>query len=434
VSGERRAAAVAALLLAAVGLALAEGAWLAAALCLAAWALAGLAAAPPSIELSARRLISPSFLEPGRERLVEVEVEIRNAGLRLELVELEDRPPKGSSAAGGSTSWKGSLDSGASAFLRYSLRVGRGLHEFSAIRARAVDPFAAVESLAELPCPGRIVAPPAPAGGARASFSAPSARAFSGFSRARRAGAGLDFAGTRQYGPGDPLRDLNWRAWALWGEEIVNLREEERALDAGLILDCRAQAYERDEIFEAAVGAAASLAESLLDGGHRVAFLAYGSTIAWTPPGAGRVHRLRIRAAAAGAALGSHAAFERFDNLPVALFPPRSLVLLVSPLLPEDVEPLRSLVALGYSAGALRPRPGAACPPPGAAGRPPAEAAAARLARRMAGLEAELTASRLLRSGVALWDWEPGRPLGSALRIGALGDVYRGPRARGRVG
>lgn len=421
----RKAAAAAALLLAAAGMLLAEGAWIAAALGLAAWVLAGTAASAPEPLLEATRRLSTSFLEPGpeAERIVEVEVELRNLGPRLELLELADRLPPGGSVAEGSNAWKGSLDAGATATISYGLRLGRGLHRFDQVEARALDPFHALESRLALPCPGLVVAPPALAGGARAAFTAPSARAFSGLSRARRTGAGTDFAGTRQYGPGDSLRSLNWRAQARWGEEIVNVFEEERAIDVGLVLDCRAQAYDDQALFDSAVSAAATLAETLLDGGHRVAFLNYGSTIEWTPPGSGRTQRLRLRSAAAGAALGSHVAFERFDNVPVYLFPPRSLILLASPLLPDDAGPLRSLVALGYAVAVLRP------------GRPASrdETTEGAIAARMRAMEDEITATRLLRAGIEVWAWEAGTPLGAARPLGATGAAARSLRGRRRT-
>lgn len=427
-SRARSAAAAASLALTAVGFATARGAWFAAALGLAAWFFAGLARGAPELRLDARRSLSDSFLEPSpeTERFVEVEVEVRNLGERLDFLELGDRIPRGASLREGASSWRGSLDAGASVALRYTLGLGRGLHDFSFVDARAVEPFSALEASAALSCPGRIVAPPPLAGASRASFGAKAARAFSGLSRARRVGAGTDFAGTRQYGPGDSLRSLNWRAQALWGEEIVNVYEEERALDAGIVLDCRAQAYDRGELFEAAASAAASLAEYLLDGGHRVAFLGYGSTIEWTPPGSGRAQRLKTRIASAKACLGSHAAFERFDNVPVQLFPPGSLVLLVSPLLSEDVEPLRSLIALGYSVAVLRPALGAADEAPDGGGL-------GRLARRMVDTGAELTASRLLRAGVEVWSWDPRSPLWTARPLGAAAGAARAGRARMRA-
>jgi uncharacterized protein (DUF58 family) len=208
------------------------------------------------------------------------------------------------------------------------------------------------------------------------------------------------------------LKCLNWRAEALWGRPIVNLFEEERAIDAGIILDCRCEAYARTELFEAAAAAALSMAEDLLDRGNRVAFLSYGSLIAWTPSGAGREQRQRLRMAVARAELGAHAAFDRFDNLPIRIFPPRSLVLVVSPLRREDVAPLRSLRALGYEVSILRPDPLAF------EQRGPGPEGA--LAMRILTLERDVLLSRLLRAGITILHWNPLNPL-AALHVHAKG-------------
>lgn len=428
-SASRAVAAAAAFALAAAGILLAQGALVAAAVPIAAWAIASARAeaqAAARLGLEAERRLSSTFLEPGAlpppgedrgagegRATVDVEVEVRNRGGRIELLTLVDIVPPGAVVASGRTEWRGSLDSGASAFIRYTVGVGRGVHSFEAVQARAEDPFLAAAAEAELPCPLAVVAPPPIQVAPDCALSAPQARPFSGLSRSLRQGGGTDFAGTRQYSPGDPLRSLNWRAEALWGQAIVNVHEEERALDAGVILDCRAQAYDRQALFESAVSAAASLAEALLDGGHRVAFLSYGSVIEWTPPGSGKGQRTRIREAAAKAALGSHAAFERFDNIPVKLFPPRSLVLLVSPLARGDLVPLRTLIALGYAVCVLKPDL--------LSGRGEGEATdeAAALALEISRAEDAVLSARLVRAGATIIAWDVARPLSAARLVGA---------------
>jgi uncharacterized protein (DUF58 family) len=218
--------------------------------------------------------------------------------------------------------------------------------------------------------------------------------------------------------PGDPVRNLNWRAESLWGRPIVNVFEEERAIDVGVLLDARSIAYENCEQFEEAVCAAAAYADRFLAAGNRVSFLSYGSTIEWTPPGSGRMHRYRVRKAVSRAALGSHAVFERFDAVPPRIFPPKSAILIVSPLLRDDIPRLRSLKALGYSVAVLRlsgtrPRPLAAVAGGGAVSSPTAcrgaSAAdfAASLGARIAAIEDPIVDRRLLAAGMEVLRWMP---------------------------
>lgn len=401
----RTVAAALALLLSAVGLLRAEGAFFAAALPFAAFAALGFLWSAPAPVLVASRRLSSRLAAAGAT--VEIMLVVCNHGSRLEALTLADTPPGGLPIVAGTAAWQGSLDAGAEVTLRYVIQCARGCFTFDGLVATAEDPFTAVQAAIPLACPALLAAYPRALRAPGLRFGAGAARPFSGRSRTKRAGTGTDFAGTREYTPGDPLKCLNWRAEALWGRPIVNVFEEERAIDVGLILDCRCEVYDRQELFEAAVTAALSLAEDLLDRGNRVAFLSYGSLISWTPSGLGREQRLRLRLAAAKAELGAHAAFDRFDNVPVRIFPPRSLVLVVSPLRREDAAPLRSLRALGYEVAVLRPAP-LSLEEPGAG---PVRA----LARRLLVLEGEVLLSRLLRAGITLLEWNAAEPL-AALR------------------
>ncbi|MDP3176940.1 MAG: DUF58 domain-containing protein, partial [Spirochaetaceae bacterium] len=289
--------------------------------------------------------------------------------------------------------WRGSLDAASSLELSYSLRPARGFHEFGDLVACAEDPLSGASALASLPCPLAIAAHPAIRHLGKEGLGRGAPRPFAGASLSRRDGAGTDFSGTRDYCPGDPLRALNWRAEALWGLPVVNVFEEERAIDALVVLDARAVAYESRAEFEEAAAASLSLAEAALDRGGRVAFLCYGSSIAWTPPGFGREHRLRLRLAAAKAELGDHVAFEELDNIPLGLFPPRCMAIVVSPLLPADVERLRGLEARGHPVLVYRR---AKADPPSPLGGDRADA----VARRIVALEEKILLSRLARSGI----------------------------------
>lgn len=436
----RLAAALAAAASIGLGLALAHGAWLAAALPLAAWLL--LAPEPPEPELVATRTVEPSLARAGEPVVVRIAIE--NRGPALELFRLSDRLPPGAALdepgfkTGEDYSWTGPLEAGETLELRYAIRCPRGLFRYAELACELELPFWARRRSFALPCPGRVAVEPISLAPPALALAGGSVRPFGGSSGVRRPGEGSEFHGTRDYSPGDRLRSLNWRAGALWGQAVVNVFEGERAVDLGVILDCRAEAYASAAQFEAACAASLALAEGFLDGANRVAYMRYGAELSWVPSGSGREQRRRVRRSASAAALGDHAAFERFDHLPISIFPPRSLVLFVSPVLRDDLRSLLSVKALGYELAVLRINPDAdfdAFAAPGGPGAVAAESPAApseagtnggsaaaksavaagiqALAERVARFEGELIVARLRRSGAIVLDWDGRKPLRS---------------------
>jgi uncharacterized protein (DUF58 family) len=53
-------------------------------------------------------------------------------------------------------------------------------------------------------------------------------------------GKGIDFAGVREYFPGDDVRSIDWNVTARLGRPYVKLFEEERELSLFLLIDCSA--------------------------------------------------------------------------------------------------------------------------------------------------------------------------------------------------
>ncbi|MBP7263287.1 MAG: DUF58 domain-containing protein [Spirochaetia bacterium] len=394
--------------LCALGIFIQDGRLVALALPAAAWLILGEAGRPELPALRVTRVLDPPLPDEGQPCTVTVTA--GNEGGRVELLTLVDLLPKGVAVAEGSPVWTGHLDAGASVAYSYVITIKRGDYRFTALRASSQSPLWGSERSADFPCETRVWIAPAIMAPPQIKAGPESVRPFSGVSGAKRPGQGSEFFGTREYQAGDRLRSINWRAGALWGQDIVNVYEGERAIDAGIILDCRAEAYQSLDQFDDACRAALSCAEGFLDGGNRVAFLRYGAELHWTTPGAGRVQRLKLRASCAAAELGDHAVFERFDHLPINVFPPRSLVILVSPGLRDDLPALRSMRALGYTVALI-----AILPRQDDQSKDDAQGA---LAGRIEDLEREVFMTRLVRSGISTLPWNPDRPLSQLRQYG----------------
>ncbi|MEM1523198.1 MAG: DUF58 domain-containing protein, partial [Thermofilaceae archaeon] len=114
----------------------------------------------------------------------------------------------------------------------------------------------------------------------------------------RRSGRGYEFYGVREYAPGDELRRVNWRASARLGKLLVNEQVEERVTDVLLVVDAGLLGVldpaTVEEVVEAEVSLAASLALSLLRSGNRVGLVTRGRESSWVRPGFGRRHLDRV--------------------------------------------------------------------------------------------------------------------------------------------
>jgi uncharacterized protein (DUF58 family) len=207
----------------------------------------------------------------------------------------------------------------------------------------------------------------------------------------------------RDYQPGDPLRWINSRASARHPHTLfINEFEQERVADVGLILDARQQSDAHGpagSLFEHSVRAAAALADVFLNGGNRVGLFIYGRSLDWTYPGYGKVQRLRILQALARAKTGGGHVFEKLEHLPARLFPAKSQLVLVSPLLPADARELLALRARGYRLLVISPNP----LPFERPGLPDSDVVAA--ATRLANLERQLLLAKLRQADIRVVDW-----------------------------
>jgi uncharacterized protein (DUF58 family) len=195
--------------------------------------------------------------------------------------------------------------------------------------------------------------------------------------------------------------------------------EQERVADVGLILDARHQSDARGaegSLFEQAIRATASLADTFLSAGNRVGLFIYGAYLDWTLPGYGKVQRQRILQALARAELGEGEVFETLEHLPTRLFPARSQLVLVSPLLKEDPDLLIRLRAHGYRLLVISPDPVAFERQGLAASRE------VELATRLAHLERSILLDKLRQADIRVVNWPVDTPFAEAAHA-ALGRV-----------
>ncbi len=357
----------------------------------------------------------------GRLRAVEgdeigVELTVDNGGKGIALLSVTDGTPPGLARIDGHAQFLGRLPTDGTETVSYVVRAQRGLHAFNKVKVRVWSPWGLavresrvlVETAVKVHPRFEVIDP--------ITIRPQRTRAFAGPVRANRGGQGLDFFGCRAYTPGDDVRRINWRAYARLDSLIVNEYELERIADVNIILDARAKSHAQlaeDTTFDHSVRAAAGLAAHFLEQGNNVGLLVYGDYLQWVFPGIGRLQLERILDQLAEARLGDKAVFEELRFIPARLFPARSQLVLVSPLVDEnDIEIVALLIDRGYSILLV-------CPYSMSvehAERRTADATAADLAMRILDLRRDLFLGGLAGIGASVIDWRVEQPFRVACR------------------
>ncbi|MCP4356553.1 MAG: DUF58 domain-containing protein [Chloroflexi bacterium] len=403
-------------LIALMGLASLNGGILALTIPLLLFVGASLLYGPEQPDISISRQLSTDRAK--ENALVQVTVTVKNEGGRLELAHIKDAPPRKLALIEGETDLLTTLNPGQTVTLEYTLQGQRGRYEFGNVHIRTADYFrlfkrdfsleadseASMVDLFIYPEVYRIQ---------RIPIRPRQTKAYAGPIPARIGGTGTDFFGVRHYQPGDSLRHINWRANARHaGTFFTNEYEQERVADVGIILDARQRSNIQlgdESLFEHTIQAAATLASSFLGDGNRVALLRYGDFLDWTVPGYGRIQQERILQSLARAQTGDSLVFDQLENLPARLFPAKSQLVLVSPMVMDDAPFLPRLLARGYSLLVVSPNPVSF--EAGLLQKNELVDTAVRIAR----IERALLINKLRQAGIQVFDWDVRIPFDRAL-------------------
>jgi len=386
------------------GLAVLSAPLLALALPLFLYLLVSLWRVPGEIHLQVERRLSTQRILI--DDVVKVTLEVTNLGVSLEELLLEDLLPPGLEIVAGSPRRLVRLPSSRSVTWTYSLRGKRGSYALNRLCVTARDTLGLVAVRQLIDTGSQLFVVPPVLRLRRVAIQPRRTRVYSGSIPARQGGPGVEFFDVREYQSGDAPRWINWRVTARHPLALYsNQFEQERVADVGLILDGRRRSNEfgRNSIFEHSVLATAALSEALLNAGNRVGMLFYGRHIVWTYPGYGKLQGERILHDLSRLEPGDSEVFSEL-YVPRNLFPARSQLVLVSPLISEDYEALVALRTQGYHLLVVSPDPVSF-----------ELATMARtedimLAARIARLKRIVLFRRLLGVGIQAVDWDTFQP------------------------
>jgi uncharacterized protein (DUF58 family) len=393
-----------------VGVATLRGSVLVLAIPLMAYLFAAIYARPEAIKLGVQREITQESSQQGAP--IHVKLTLTNKGEALDELTVHDLIPAGARHVEGDTSATVALAAGGTLELDYTIAAVRGEYDRYDVAVSARDFLSFFEvSGSYRTNPHFLIHPRSPKLN-RIKIRPPQTRGFAGPIAARQGGTGIDFWAVREYEAGDSQRQINWRLSARSERELfTNIFEQERVADVGIIVDARERTnitLGGDSLFEHSVDAAAALAQNFLDDGNRVSLLVYGSGVIRVFPGYGRIQRDRILNALAKAQPGVNFALESLTNLPTRFFPTQSQLVLISPLLPEDIPVILNMRARGYALMLVSPDPVSFESANGSVSSQPAY--------RLAAAERTLMLKQARQAGAQVVDWHVAQPLESTIR------------------
>jgi uncharacterized protein (DUF58 family) len=367
--------------------------------------LAGLWRAPDDLNLSAERTLSEERVAPGSS--ITVNVMVKNNGGHLEQVHLFDPLPKFLEVIEGAPDRFISLPAGGEVSWSYTVKGKRGSHAFDGVHAVAADRLGLMTKRALLPTSGQLLILPGLVRVRHISILPRQTRVYSGVIPANQGGTGIEFFGVREYQIGDSPRHVNWRVSARQTNVLYsNEYQQERVADVGIVLDGRRKVNDFGHgrtIFEDSVRAAVAVSSSLLAEGNRVGLFVHGKRSKWTSPGYGKYQRERIMQTLALAETGDNQSFQSLA-IPRRFFPPNSLIILISPLLPDDVSLLGKMRASGFQLMVISPDP-ISFEARGLDSRPAVE-----LSMRILRLQREAMIRELRHMAVQVVNWDVAHP------------------------
>jgi uncharacterized protein (DUF58 family) len=167
---------------------------------------------------------------------------------------------------------------------------------------------------------------------------------------ARVTGEGGEFAGVREFVPGDRQRRINWPATTRQGTLHLSTFAAERTQNLVVIADETADVGEPgSSSLDLVLRGTAGIITHYLAARDRVGLIIHARSLTWIGPGQGQRHASRLL----DLMMASPGGWDRvvsLTRLPRAALPPGALILVFSPLLdPLFIEALRDLRERGFS-------------------------------------------------------------------------------------
>lgn len=193
----------------------------------------------PEIDLRIKRTVEPDAPSPTDS--VEVRIYLQNqSDLALPDIRVVDGIPFLLSVDSGSPGFVASLDPGEEITFSYTVTAEEGIHRFQPVQVQARDLSEAVVVEDQI----------SPSGPDVIDCRSVTDISFNDLSLLRpgtaltaETGSGIEYARHREYEPGDPMKQIDWKALARTGDLTTVVSHEDRGTSVVLCLDARPRVY-----------------------------------------------------------------------------------------------------------------------------------------------------------------------------------------------
>ena len=311
-------------------------------------------------DVEVQRTLSADNLYKGDDLYVELLVTNRSRR-KTQQLEVYDNVPHEMKLRSGLNQMRLNLKPGESARIRYVLRCPlRGHYSIGPVSLRYRNTFNLSVDEMYVDHHSDIIIFPQIRDVEEAFIRSRTAKMYTGATTLRTPGPGTEFYSLREYVPGDPFKNINWKAFARTGDLMINEKCRDAVTDLYIILDSRDIARIGTVLknpLEMGTVAAASLASFFIKRRDSVSLTIYDEKLSFLPPDTGDKQYFKILSSLAGVAPRGTMPLQAVTNSLAARFSRGSPVFVISSCEGDGTVPsaIRDLVGRGHEVTVLSP-------------------------------------------------------------------------------
>jgi uncharacterized protein (DUF58 family) len=291
-----------------------------------------------------RQISNEKIFEDGS---IKAELRLLNQGGKTGFLEVRDRLPREMDVIRGSNYTFLNLNPNEEARIRYTLKCPvKGVYHLGPIQVRSHDPFNMFFTELEAEFDTTLTVFPQTREVKELYIKSRQPKIYPGEMRVKMPGPGYEFFAIRDYIPGDPFKNINWKAYASTGRLLVNEHERESVSDITLVFDSRGVSRYgmiSDNANLYGARAAATLANFFLKRRDTVQLVIYSDKVQTVKKGSGQKQLFEILTSLAGADPKGDIPLSGIVEVALPYMPRQSPVIIISSL--DEDETLRKAIS-----------------------------------------------------------------------------------------